>query len=116
MRIDEVASSATATPDPSTLTGLVAFLNGRANDTNAQKQISQAAFISLAQSLDINVNAQNLGELIDQPPLSNLLDPLDPNTGMITFKGAEISPTAMPVNKAQDIVAAAAKSAMKRPM
>ena len=116
MRIDEVASSAIATPDPATLTGLVAFLNGRANDTHAQKQISQAAFISLAQSLDINVNAQNLGELIDQPPLSNVLEPLDPNSGVITFKGAETGATAMPVNQAQDIVAAAAKSAMKRPM
>ena len=113
MRIDEVASS---TPDSNALTGLVAFLNGRANDTNAQKQISQAAFISLAQSLDINVNAQNLGDLIDQPPLSNLLEPLDPNSGVITFKGAETGPTAMPVDRAQDIVAAAAKSAMKRPM
>ena len=113
MRIDEVASS---TPDHNALTGLVAFLNGRANDTNAQKQISQAAFISLAQSLDINVNAQNLGDLIDQPPLSNLLEPLDPNSGVITFKGAETGPTAMPVDRAQDIVAAAAKSAMNRPM
>ena len=113
MRIDEVASS---TPDPSALTGLVAFLNGRANDTNAQKQISQSAFISLAQSLDINVNAQNLGDLIAQTPLSNLLEPLDPNSGVITFKGATTGPTAMPVNRAQDIVAAAAKSAMKRPM
>jgi len=113
MRIDEVASS---TPDPNTLTGLVSFLNGRATDTNAQKQISQAAFISLAQSLDININAQNLGSLIDQAPLSNLIEPLDPNSGVITFKGAEIGPTAMPVNAAQDIVAAAAKSAMKRPM
>ena len=113
MRIDEVASS---TPDPNALTGLVAFLNGRANDTNAQKQISQSAFISLAQSLDINVNAQNLGDLIAQTPLSNLLEPLDPNSGVITFKGAETGPTAMPVDRAQDIVAAAAKSAMKRPM
>jgi hypothetical protein len=113
MRIDEVASSTT---DSSALTGLVSFLNGRANDTNAQKQISQAAFISLAQSLDINVNAQNLGSLIDQPPLSNLLEPLDPNSGVVTFKGAETGPTAMPVDRAQDIVAAAAKSAMKRPM
>ena len=113
MRIDEVASSTT---DPGALTGLVSFLNGRATDTNAQKQISQAAFISLAQSLDINVNAQNLGSLIDQPPLSNLLEPLDPNSGVVTFKGAETGPTAMPVDRAQDIVAAAAKSAMKRPM
>jgi len=116
MRIDEVASSSIVTPDPATLMGLVAFLNGRADDTNAQKQISQAAFISLAQSLDINVNDQNLDELIAQPPLSNVLEPLDPNSGMITFKGAQAGPTAMPVDRAQDIVAAAAKSAMKRPM
>ena len=33
---------------------------------------------------------------------------------MITFKGANIGPTQMPVNKAQDIVAAAAKKAAKK--
>jgi hypothetical protein len=116
MRIFEVANSATATPSPDQLMGLVSFLAGRADDTNARKEINQDAFISLAQSLDINVTKENLGDLIAQPPLSNMLEPLDPNSGVITFKGGEETDPAMPVNRAQDIVAAAAKSAMKRPM
>ena len=114
MRIFEVANSASATPSPDQLMGLVSFLAGRADDTNARKEINQDAFISLAQSLDINVTKENLGELIAQPPLSNMLAPLDPNSGVVTFKGGEEPNTAMPVNRAQDIVAAAAKSAMKK--
>ena len=47
MRIDEVEST-DAGADPNKLVGLVNFLAGRAEDTNAQKQISQAAFISAA--------------------------------------------------------------------
>jgi hypothetical protein len=114
MRIFEVDAGNTNTPDPKQLLGLVKFLNGRAEDTNAQKQISQDAFISIAQDLGINVNQTNLADLIAQEPLSNVLEPLDPNSGQVTFKGANIGPTAMPVNKAQDIVASAAKSAMKK--
>jgi hypothetical protein len=97
------------------LLGLVQFLAGRADDTSAPKQISVDAFVNLAQSLDINVNRNNIEEIVGQPPLSSVLEPLDPNTNQIVFKGAQQSgPTQMPVNKAQDIVAAAAKSAMKR--
>lgn len=114
MKIFEVDTSNAATPDPDKLLGLVQFLDGRAQDTDSQKQISQDAFISLAQSLGVNITHANLGDIISQPPLSNVLEPLDPNSGMITFKGADIGPTKMPVNKAQDIVAKAAKSAMKR--
>jgi len=42
------------------------------------------------------------------------LEPMDPNTGMLMFKGAGQPDVAMPVNKAQDIVASAAKSAMNK--
>jgi hypothetical protein len=93
---------------------LVQFLNGRANDTNARKEISQDAFIKLANDLDINITAQNLADIVSQEPLSNLLEPMDPNTGVLMFKGAGQPDVAMPVNKAQDIVASAAKSAMNR--
>ncbi len=103
-----------ATPNPAQLSGLVQFLNGRANDTNARKEISQNAFIKLANDLDINITAQNLADIVSQEPLSNLLEPMDPNTGMLMFKGAGQPDVAMPVNKAQDIVASAAKSAMNR--
>jgi hypothetical protein len=114
MKIFEVAGDS-STPSPDQLLGLVQFLAGRAEDTSAPKQISVDAFVNLAQSLDINVNKNNVQEIVGQPPLSSVLEPFDPSTNQIVFKGAETaSPEKMPVNKAQDIVAAAAKSAMKR--
>ena len=64
--------------------------------------------------LEINVTPQNLADVVSQEPLSNLLEPMDPNTGMLVFKGAGEPNVAMPVNKAQDIVASAAKSAMNK--
>lgn len=116
MRICEVANLSDFTPKPEQLMGLVSFLSGRANDTGGKKQISQRAFISLAQSLDINVNDQNIAELVGQPPLSNLLEPLAPgSTDPVVFKGGEqVTPGKMPVNQAQNIVANAAKSAARK--
>ena len=116
MKIFEIDSSMGMAPVPDTaqLSGLVQFLNGRANDTNARKEISQDAFIKLANDLDINITPQNLADVVSQEPLSNLLEPMDPNTGVLMFKGAGQPDVAMPVDRAQDIVAAAAKSAAKK--
>lgn len=116
MKIFEVAQTPGATPSPEQLLGLVEFLAGRAEDTNSPKKISKEAFISLAQSLGINVTPSNLQQVIVQPPLSNILEPFDPQSNDIVYKGngEEAAPTAMPVNKAQDIVAQSAKSAMNR--
>jgi hypothetical protein len=116
MRIDEVESG--NTPDPTKLMGLVNFLSGRADDENAQKQISTAAFISTARSLGFPINEKNVVSVVSQPPLDSVLEPMDPqNPTVIKYKGAgEDGPTKMPVNKAQDIVAASAKSAMQRGM
>jgi len=114
MKIFEVDMGMAPLPNSAQLSGLVQFLNGRANNTNARKEISQDAFIKLANDLDINITAQNLADVVSQEPLSNLLEPMDPNTGVLMFKGAGQPDVAMPVNKAQDIVASAAKSAMNR--
>lgn len=117
MKIFEVDTSIgpeAPAPSPEQLAGLVQFLNGRANDTNARKEISQNAFIKLAQDLDIDINPINLADVVSQPPLSNLLEPMDPNTGVLVFKGAGEPNVSMPVNKAQDIVAAAAKKAASK--
>jgi hypothetical protein len=54
MRIDEVENSSSL--DPNKLMGLVNFLSGRADNENAQKQISTDAFISAAQSLGFTIN------------------------------------------------------------
>jgi len=109
MRLNEVADS--ATPDPNELIGLVQFLRGRAKDTSAKMQISQDAFLKLARSLGANITKDNLPQVVDQPPLSGLLEPIDPASGVIVFKGGEPTDVAMPVNKAQDIVAKMAKQA-----
>jgi hypothetical protein len=110
MRIDEVESANSL--DPNKLMGLVNFLSGRAENENAQKQISTDAFISTAQSLGFPVNQRNVISVISTPPLDSVLEPIDPNNpGVIMYKGADTGATQMPVNKAQDIVAASAKSA-----
>jgi hypothetical protein len=113
MRIDEVALPSVDT-DPNKLMGLAQFLAGRAEDTNTQKQISQAAFISAARGLGIMLTPQNLGDIISKPPLNGVLEPLDPNSGMVTFKGADIGPTKMSVPQAQQVVNKMAKSALNR--
>lgn len=115
MKINEVDANEPGA-DPNQLVGLVQFLNGRATDTNAQKQISQDAFIKMAQSLGINITKQNLGDIISQPPLNGVLEPLDPQSNLISFKGADIGPTKMSVPQSQQVVNKMAKSAMKRGM
>lgn len=114
MRIDEVETS--SSPDPEKLLGLVNFLSGRADDENAQKQISTDAFIAAARDLGFPINQRNIISVVSQSPLDSVLEPIDPqNPNIIKFKGAAPDmPTKMPVNKAQDIVAAAAKSAAGR--
>ena len=76
MRIDEVESG--GSPDPEKLLGLVNFLSGRADDENAQKQISTDAFISAARSLGFPVNEKNIVSVVSQPPLDSVLEPMDP--------------------------------------
>lgn len=103
------------TPDPNKLLGLVDFLAGRSTDTNAPKEISQEAFIKLANHLGIPITKFNLPDLTNQEPLNTVVEPLQPDsTNPLVFKGGEPTDVAMPVNKAQDIVAAAAKKAASK--
>jgi hypothetical protein len=114
MKINEVADN--NQPDQAQLMGLVSFLSGRAKDQAARKQISLDAFVDLAKNLGISVTKADLPALVNLPPLSNVLEPIEPGATTVNFKtaGEPDAPTEMPVNKAQDIVANAAKSAMKR--
>ena len=57
-----------------------------------------------------------LSELVAQEPLKNILEPIEPNSDVIRYKGNQEVDTTMPVDKAQDIVAKNAKAAMKRDM
>jgi hypothetical protein len=109
MLIREVAD-----PDAKKLVALSQFLLGRSKDEMAKKQISQQAFIELSRSLGVNVTAETLGELISQPPLSNLLEPLEPNSGVIRFRGDTATATGMSVDQARAVVDSNAKAALKR--
>jgi hypothetical protein len=109
MRIFEVAD-----PNGQKLMALSQFLSGRSDDESAEKQISQQAFIDLAKSLGVNVTPENLGDMIARPPLSNILEPLDPNSGVVQFKGNTEATTGMSVDQARAVVDSNAKAAMKR--
>ena len=109
MLIREVAD-----PNTQRLAALSQFLLGRSEDETAKKQISQTAFIDLAKSLGVNVTADNLGDLISQEPLSNILEPLQPNSGIVRFKGDTEATTGMSVDQARAVVDSNAKAAMKR--
>lgn len=98
------------------LAALSTFLADRAEDESARKQISQDAFIDAARSLGINVTKENLGELISREPLKNILEPLDPASGIISFKGDTEVSTGMTVDQARDVVDQNAKAAMRRGM
>jgi hypothetical protein len=112
MLICEVADDQSA--NSKKLLALTKFLGARAKDENARKQISQAAFIEVAKSVGVNVTPENLGDFISQEPLSNLLEPLEPNSGVVRFKGDTEAETGMSVDQARAVVDSNAKAAMKR--
>ena len=109
MLIREVAD-----PNTQRLAALSQFLLGRSEDETSKKQISQTAFIDLAKSLGVNVTADSLGDLISQEPLSNILEPLEPNSNVVRFKGDTEAATGMSVDQARAVVDSNAKAAMKR--
>ena len=105
-----------AEPDSEKLLALATFLSGRAEDTTAKKEISQTAFIDLARSLGVNLTPNALADTVSQEPLSNVLEPFDPNSGVVRFKGNTEAETGMSVDQAQAVVNSNAKSAMKKRM
>jgi hypothetical protein len=111
MRINEVAA-----PTDQRLVALSQFLLGRATDQAGKKQISQDAFVELAQSMGINVTQPELVDLVAQDPLKNIIEPIEPNSGVVRFKGNLEKSTGMTVDKAQNIVDKNAKAAMRRGM
>lgn len=114
MRINEVEDSGA---DPKKLMGLIQFLAGRAEDTDAQKSIDKQTLITAAQSLGIPVTDETLPGFIAQEPLNGVLEPLNPKEpNRIFFKGADIGPAKMTVPQAQQVVDKMAKSAMRRGM
>ena len=111
MRLREFVESKA---DAQTLAALATFLADRADDEAASKQISKTAFIELAQSMGVNVTDQNISDLVSAVPLSNILNPIDPGSDIVSFKGDTEAATGMSVDQAQEVVNSNAKAAMKR--
>ena len=112
MRVREICES--VDPSAQKLLALSQFLLGRADGENSRKEISANAFIQAAKSLGIEVNDQNLPDYIAQEPLKDILEPLDPNSGIIRFRGNTQGDVGMPVDQARAVVDKNAKAALKR--
>ena len=52
--------------------------------------------------------------MISQEPLSNVLEPMEPNSDRLRFKGNTEKVTGMSVDQARAVVDSNAKAAMKR--
>ena len=112
MLIREVSDPAQA--NNSKLLALTQFLTGRAENTNSQRQISTDAFVRMARGLGVIISPTQLGDLIARPPLSNVLEPYQPNSGVVRFKGNMAADADMGTDQAEKIVNQNAKAALKR--
>lgn len=95
------------------LVGLAQLLTGRASDTNARKEISTDSFINLARNLGVQLTPDTIADSIAKPPLSNVLEPYQPNSGVVRFKGNDEPEPEMSYNQAEEIVDTNAKRAMR---
>ena len=95
------------------LVALGQFLMGRAGDTGAKKSISIDAFVNLAQSMGINISADQIRDIADKEPLNNII--VNVTNDEIIFAGAgtdsQVTDT-MTVKQAQDTVEKMAKRAL----
>jgi hypothetical protein len=94
------------------LAALSQFLVSRAQDTDAQKKISIAAFLELANNMGISLTDDQLRNLIQQPPLSELIS--DVTDSEVILKGAVEDAPNMTVDQARDTVDTMAKRALNK--
>jgi hypothetical protein len=94
------------------LAALSQFLVSRAQDTDAQKKISIAAFLELANNMGISLTDDQLRNLVQQPPLSELIS--DVTDSEVIFKGAVEDAPNMTVDQARDTVDTMAKRALNK--
>lgn len=73
--------------DRTQLIALANLLKGRAEDTAAKQSINVDSFINVARGLGLMISREQLGDLIAQPPLSNLIASL--RGDQLQFRGAE---------------------------
>ena len=115
MKIFEVDSSSSSPGiDTGKLFQLANFLMNRAKDTASAAEINKETFLKLASNMGVSIGNDQLVELINTAPLNGVLEPINPNDRVIKFKGSEPDVAMPDPNQAQEIVANAAKSAMKK--
>lgn len=112
MKILEVAGN----QDQEKLAAISQFLLGRAQDEGSAKRVMDfRTFANLAQGQGISITPDSLKTMIQQPPLSNLINDVegdDPNTARVLFQGAENAPPEMSVDTARQTVNQMAKRAV----
>lgn len=112
MRLCEFAG---ADSESGRLEAFTQFLIGRAKDTGAALKISTPAYISLAQNNGISLTVDNLKNLAQQPPLSNLISNVDDTE--VQFRGSDnVDNTQMSVDQARATVDSMAKRVAQKAM
>jgi hypothetical protein len=94
------------------LAALSQFLVSRAQDTDAAKKISIAAFLELANNMGISLTDDQLRNLVQQPPLKELI--ANVTDSEVIFKGAVEGAPNMTVDQARDTVDTMAKRALNK--
>jgi len=97
------------------LIALIEFLKQRAIDMNAKPEISIRAFSQMAQNMGITVSFGSLKNIVNQPPLSNVISKIDAER--IYFKTPDDELDAIPSssdNDSETTVDSMAKKAMHK--
>jgi len=94
------------------LAALSQFLLSRAQDTDAEKKISIAAFVDLAKNIGVSLNDAQLRNLVQQAPLKELI--ADVTDTEVIFKGAVEGAPNMTVDQARETVNTMARRALNK--
>ena len=94
------------------LAALSQFLLSRAQDTDAEKKISIAAFVDLAKNIGVSLNDAQLRNLVQQAPLKELI--ADVTDTDVIFKGAVEGAPNMTVDQARETVNTMAQRALNK--
>jgi len=94
------------------LAALSQFLLARAQDTEAEKKISIAAFLDLAKNIGVSLNDAQLRNLVQQAPLKELI--ADVTDTEVIFKGAVEGAPNMTVDQARETVNTMAQRALNK--
>jgi hypothetical protein len=113
MIISEVAG---ANSEAARLVALSQFLLSRAQDTNTSPTISTQAFLQLANNMGIALTTEQLKDISQTPPLSNIISDVtgDENNGQVVFRGGQEVAPEMSVDQARLTVDSMAKRAAKK--